>query len=304
MDYFGELFMGLELENVSKYYGDKLVLDNLNLKFDKPGVYGLLGTNGAGKTTAIRIILGILKKNEGRILWNNEKIFSNNKEFGYLPEERGLYPKVKVYSQLMYFAKLKGLTKRQAKSAIDYWVTKLDAKRYLNMTADQLSKGNQQKIQFIMSFIHDPNLIIMDEPFSGLDPINTQVLRDIIWELVSRGKYILMSAHIMSIIEEFASDIVILDEGKTVLQGNLQKIKNSYKSNEVQIICEQDIHDILSSRNLEFNEKDGIFNIKISDADEGNRLLEDVKKRGLIKFEFRKPSLNDIFIEKVGSGEE
>lgn len=296
--------MGLELENVSKYYGDKLVLDKLNLKFEKPGVYGLLGTNGAGKTTAIRIILGILKKNEGRILWNNKKIFSNNREFGYLPEERGLYPKVKVYSQLMYFAKLKGLTKNEAKVAIDYWVTKLDAKRYLNMTADQLSKGNQQKIQFIMSFIHNPNLIIMDEPFSGLDPINTQVLRNIIWELVSKGKYILMSAHIMSIIEEFASDIVILDEGKTVLQGNLQKIKNSYKSNEVQVICEQDIQDILNSYNSEYTEKDGVFNIKISDTDEGNRLLEDVKGRGLIKFEYRKPSLNDIFIEKIGIGED
>ena len=296
--------MGLELENVSKYYGDKLVLDKLNLKFDKPGVYGLLGTNGAGKTTAIRIILGILKKDEGRVLWNNQKIFSNKREFGYLPEERGLYPKIKVYRQLMYFAKLKGLSKSQANSSIEYWTKKLDVERYLNMTADQLSKGNQQKIQFIISFIHNPNLIIMDEPFSGLDPINTQALRNIILELISEGKYILMSAHQMSIIEEFASDIVILDEGKTVLQGNLQQIKNSYKSKEVQVICEQDIHDILSSYNANYTEKDGVFNIKINNYDEGNRLLEDVKGRGLIKFEFRKPSLNDIFIEKIESGEE
>ena len=167
--------MGIIVENVSKTYIDKKAVDNISFEFNKPGVFALLGTNGAGKTTTIRMILGIIKKDSGKITWNGKNVDRKSVNFGYLPEERGIYPKTKIVDQLVYFAKLKGMTKQEANKAVDYWLDRLKMTEYKNMTAEKLSKGNQQKIQFITAVMHNPELIVLDEPFSGLDPVNSDI---------------------------------------------------------------------------------------------------------------------------------
>ncbi len=299
--------MGLELTNVSKSFGSKKVVDNINLSLSKPGVFGLLGTNGAGKTTTIRMILGILKKDSGSILWNGEKVSRETVNFGYLPEERGIYPKTKVYDQLMYFAKLKGMPKDEADAEIKKWAKKLKVTEYLNMTAEKLSKGNQQKIQFMTAIIHEPELIVLDEPFSGLDPVNTEILKNIIIELVKKGKYIIMSAHQMATIEEFCSDILILNKGKTVLQGNLKTIKSKYNANRVVIETMDDIDKYITKLKLEIeNVVDNKYTIKIDNEDIAYKLLNNLVKDEVkvLKFEIMKPTLNDIFIECVGEKDE
>ena len=299
--------MGLELTNVSKSFGRKKVVDNINLSLSKPGVFGLLGTNGAGKTTTIRMILGILKKDSGSILWNGEKVSRETVNFGYLPEERGIYPKTKVYDQLMYFAKLKGMPKDEADAEIKKWAKKLKVTEYLNMTAEKLSKGNQQKIQFMTAIIHEPELIVLDEPFSGLDPVNTEILKNIIIELVKKGKYIIMSAHQMATIEEFCSDILILNKGKTVLQGNLKTIKSKYNANRVVIETMDDIDKYITKLKLEIeNVVDNKYTIKIDNEDIAYKLLNNLVKDEVkvLKFEIMKPTLNDIFIECVGEKDE
>ena len=201
--------MSLVLKNVSKTFAGKKVVDNVSLSLEKPGVYGLLGTNGAGKTTTIRMLLGIITKDSGEITWNGKQVNRKSVNFGYLPEERGVYPKTKIFDQLMYFAELKGMNKQDATIAINRWAKELKVEEYLNMPAEKLSKGNQQKIQFMTAVIHNPELVVLDEPFSGLDPVNTDILKNIIINLVRDGKYVIMSAHQMSTIEEFCSDILI-----------------------------------------------------------------------------------------------
>ncbi|MCI8345330.1 MAG: ATP-binding cassette domain-containing protein [Clostridia bacterium] len=295
--------MGLTIKNVNKSYGDKKVVDNISLEINKPGVYGLLGTNGAGKTTTIRMLLGILKKDSGEINWNGKEVKRKHVNFGYLPEERGVYPKVNVYTQLMYFAKLKGMKEEKADEAIKYWMKRLEVEEYMNMTAEKLSKGNQQKIQFITAVVHDPELIVLDEPFSGLDPVNTEIIRNVILELIKKGKYIIMSAHQMSVVEEFCSDVLILNKGKTVLQGNLKQIKDSYKANKLYISTKQDIKQYIKEQNLNiYLEKDNEYEIDIKEEEQGYKLFNVLAKNNVQveKFEIRKPSLHDIFIEKVG----
>lgn len=295
--------MGLTIKNVNKSYGDKKVVDNISLEINKPGVYGLLGTNGAGKTTTIRMLLGILKKDSGEINWNGKEVKRKHVNFGYLPEERGVYPKVNVYTQLMYFAKLKGMKEEKADEAIKYWMKRLEVEEYMNMTAEKLSKGNQQKIQFITAVVHDPELIVLDEPFSGLDPVNTEIIRNVILELIKKGKYIIMSAHQMSVVEEFCTDVLILNKGKTVLQGNLKQIKDSYKANKLYISTKQDIKQYVEEQNLNiYLEKDNEYEIDIKEEEQGYKLFDELAKNNVQveKFEIKKPSLHDIFIEKVG----
>lgn len=295
--------MGLIIKNVSKSYGDKKVVDNISLEISKPGVYGLLGTNGAGKTTTIRMLLGILKKDSGEITWNGKEVERKYVNFGYLPEERGVYPKVNIYTQLMYFAKLKGMQEKEADEAIKYWMKRLEVQEYMNMTAEKLSKGNQQKIQFITAVVHNPELVVLDEPFSGLDPVNTEIIRNVILELIEKGKYIIMSAHQMSVVEEFCTDILILNKGKTVLQGNLKQIKDTYKANKLYISTRQDIKEYISKLNMSiYLEKDNEYEININNEEQGYELFNMLAQNDIKvdKFEIRKPSLHDIFIEKVG----
>lgn len=295
--------MSLVLKNVSKTFVGKKAVDNVSLTLDKPGVFGLLGTNGAGKTTTIRMLLGIIKKDSGEITWNGKTVERKNVNFGYLPEERGVYPKTKIFDQLMYFAELKGMKKQETIDSINKWAKELKVEEYLQMPAEKLSKGNQQKIQFMTAVIHNPELVVLDEPFSGLDPVNTEILKNIIIDLVKNGKYVIMSAHQMSTIEEFCSDILILNKGKTVLQGNLKEIKNTYPANRVEIDVNQNIDEYIKKFNLiKENEKNNDYIIKIENETVTHSLLNELVKDGMEinKFEIKKPTLNDIFIEKVG----
>ena len=296
--------MGLKIQNVSKHFGEKIAVDNISFEMEKPGVFGLLGTNGAGKTTTIRMMLGILKKDSGEITWNGKQVERKNVNFGYLPEERGIYPKTKIYEQLLYFSELKGMKKQEACKEIDYWMSRLKVEEYKNMQAEKLSKGNQQKVQFITAILHNPELIVLDEPFSGLDPVNTELLKGVILELVEKGKYIIMSSHQMTSIEEFCSDVVIIDKGKTVLKGNLKQIKDTYPAKKLEISVKQDITSITNELGMKIEKNiDNNYEIKIENEEQAHTLMKNLVERGIQinKFELKKPSLNDIFIEKVGA---
>ena len=295
--------MGLKLQNVSKTFIGKKAVQDISFEVDKPGVFGLLGTNGAGKTTTIRMLLGIIKKDSGEITWNGKKVERKNVNFGYLPEERGVYPKTKIHDQLMYFAELKGMKKQEAEDAIRKWAKVLKVEEYIQMPAEKLSKGNQQKIQFMTSILHNPELIVLDEPFSGLDPVNSEILKNVIIDLVKEGKYIIMSSHQMASIEEFCSDILILNKGKTVLKGNLKDIKESYQANRLEISTNSNIENFIENSNMtiEFS-KNNDYSININSEESAHQLLQTLvnNKIEINKFEIKKPTLNDIFIEKVG----
>lgn len=296
--------MGLKLENVNKTYGSKKVVDNISFEMIKPGVFGLLGRNGAGKTTTIRMLLGILNKDSGLISWNNRTITRDNVNFGYLPEDRGIYQKAKIMDQLLYFSMLKGMKESDAKESIKKWAKILEVEEYLYMTAEKLSKGNQQKIQFMSVLTHNPELIILDEPFSGLDPINSEIIKKIIMGLIKDGKYIILSSHQMNIIEEFCTDILILDRGKTIIKGNLKEIKKSYGKNKLIIDCDKNIDKYLDEKYFKIISCiDNYYEIKFKDISKTYNLLEKLinDKIFINKFEIKEPSLNEIFIDKVGN---
>lgn len=310
--------MSLVVKNLVKSYGNKIVVNDLSFSLEKPGVYALLGTNGAGKTTSLRIILGMLSKDSGEITWNNAPLDTSRVNVGYLAEERGLYPKFSLLDQLLYFAKLKNIPKETALKRINHWAKRLDVFDYLYppktgkrapkpMLADQLSKGNQQKIQLMAALISDPELIVLDEPLSGLDPVNSDLFKDIIKEEIEKGKYLIMSSHQMHTIEEFCEDITILNKGNVVLQGNLNEIKKSYGRVNMMVKCEEDISHILDEFQFTVlsHTPDG-YQLKItSDAQAAaflNRLISE--NITVIRYELREPSLHEIFVEKVGEGHE
>lgn len=248
-------------------------------------------------------MLGIIKKDSGEITWKGKEVTRKNVNFGYLPEERGIYPKSKIMDQLVYFGKLKGMKKDEAIEKVKYWAKKLEVEQYLEMPAEKLSKGNQQKVQFIIAVMHNPELIILDEPFSGLDPVNAKILKDVILELVKMGKYIVMSSHQMTQIEEFCTDVVILNKGVTVLKGNLKEIKNSYPCNKLEISTKENIEDYIENVGLTVNfSKNNEYIIDINGEEKANELLKTLTLNNIkiMKYELKRPSLQDIFIEKVG----
>ena len=295
--------MGLKLQNVSKKFAEKQAVHNISFELSKPGVFGLLGTNGAGKTTTIRMLLGIIKKDSGEITWNGKKVERKHVNFGYLPEERGVYPKSKVQDQLLYFAELKGMNRKEAMESINKWAKILKVEEYLQMPAEKLSKGNHQKIQFMTAILHDPELIVLDEPFSGLDPVNAEIIKKLMIDLVAKGKYIIMSSHQMTSIEEFCTDILILNKGKTVLQGNLKEIKSTYPANRIEISTHENIDTYIQKFDMKIElQKDNDYLINIKNEEDAHNLLSELVSNKVVldKFEIKKPTLNDIFIEKVG----
>lgn len=295
--------MALTVTNLNKNYGENKVVDNLSFSIDKPGVFGLLGTNGAGKTTTIRMILGMINKDGGTVTWNGEKYTPNTVSTGYLAEERGIYAKFSIIDQLIYFGELKGMSKADAIKSINYWLERLEATEYKNKKADQLSKGNQQKIQFVAALISNPSLLILDEPLSGLDPVNTDLFKEVIKEQISKGKYIIMSSHQMNTIEEFCENLLILNKGKTILQGNLKEIKKGYGRNRLLVKCDEDIKHLIKECNIEIESENAEeINLMVKSQEEVNRLLKRITDENisLVKFELREPSLHEIFIEKVG----
>jgi ABC-2 type transport system ATP-binding protein len=308
--------MSFYVRNLSKTYGEKKVLENLNFEIAEPGVYALLGTNGAGKTTSLRMILGMLSKNSGEVLWKGRPLDPVMDNVGYLAEERGLYPKYSLLDQLLYFAKLRNVSKQTAMERIMYWSKRLAVDEYIfppkskgrhpvkPTRADQLSKGNQQKVQLMIALISDPDLIILDEPLSGLDPVNTDLFKNIIKEEIAKNKFLIMSSHQMPTIEEFCSDITILDRGKVVLQGNLNEIKKSYGRVNLFIKSDADISSHIISHDLIIVEKTpSEYHLKVRDEEQAMRFLTALisEKIPVVKFELREPSLHEIFIEKVGN---
>lgn len=311
--------MSLEVKELVKNYGEKRVVDHLSFELKEPGVYALLGTNGAGKTTSIRMILGMLSKDSGEVLWNDKPLDAMQLNVGYLAEERGLYPKYSLMDQLLYFAKLKGVSKEDAKKRIAYWAERLEVEEYLYppktktkkkekpKTADQLSKGNQQKIQLMSALISEPELLVLDEPLSGLDPVNTDLFKGIIREELGKGKYLIMSSHQMATIEEFCKDITILNRGKTVLQGDLNQIKKGYGRVNLFVKCDESFTDIIEKHNLTvLNETPDGVQIKVSGDEVAHAFLGDLLAAGkkVVKFELREPSLHEIFVEKAGENHE
>ncbi|SHO47403.1 ABC transporter ATP-binding protein [Anaerocolumna xylanovorans] len=306
--------MSLIVKNITKKYGDKVVVEDLSFSIEKPGVYALLGTNGAGKTTSLRIILGMLSKDKGEVLWKGNPLDTVNANVGYLAEERGLYPKYSLLDQLLYFAKLRNVPKKTAMSRIEYWSERLSVNEYLfppkvkgktvkANKADQLSKGNQQKLQLMAALISDPELIILDEPLSGLDPVNTELFKGIIREEIAKDKYLIMSSHQMPVIEEFCSDITILDKGKVVLSGNLNEVKKSYGRVNLFVKSDVEIASYIDSFGIEItNKTPGEYQLKVLGEEQAmaflTKLIQD--KIPIVKFELREPSLHEIFIEKVG----
>lgn len=308
--------MSLEVNHLLKKYGQKIVVNDLSFSMKEPGVYALLGTNGAGKTTTIRMILGMLAKDSGEVLWKGEELSSIESNVGYLAEERGLYPKVSLMDQLLYFAKLKEIPTNVAKERVKYLAERLEVEEYLypkkkkrsgSYKADQLSKGNQQKIQFMAALLSDPELLILDEPLSGLDPVNTDLFKSIIKEQIEKGKYLIMSSHQMATIEEFCSDITILNKGNAVLQGNLREIKKSYGRVNLYLKCDEDVDAEIQKYSLPIlNQTPEEYHIQVDGQAQATEFLNYLlsQNKSIVKYELREPSLHEIFIEKVGDTHE
>ena len=231
--------MRLELKNIEKSFGQKKVLKGVSFQAEPGKAFGLLGRNGAGKTTSIRILMDVFPADCGEVLIDGRKIDYRKVQIGYLPEERGLYPKKLIIDQLTYFAELKGMSRKAAVRAVDYWLKRLGMAEYRNKRLDTLSKGNQQKIQLVTALAHDPHIVILDEPFSGLDPVNAMLLKEVVKEQIAEGKVVLFSSHQMNYIEEFCDSIAILNDGKVALQGELREIKRNYVRDRLVVRTEQ-----------------------------------------------------------------
>ena len=296
----------LILEDVSKTFVEKKAVKGISFSLNKPGVFGLLGTNGAGKTTTIRMLLGIIKKDSGEITWNGKKVDRKSVNFGYLPEERGVYPKVKIYDQLMYFAELKGMKKQEADAAIKDWAKKLRVEEYMQMPAEKLSKGNQQKIQFISAVINEPKLLILDEPFTGLDPINVGLLKSAVKELQQKGCSIIFSSHQMEYIEDFCEQLIILVHGKAILNGSLDEIKENYAKKNVLIKGENiKVSDISKIKGVtSIDKKANEIVVHIENVDVAPKVFDCIKNANISKYVVADAPLNEIFIHYVGGKNE
>ena len=293
--------MILELKNIEKSFGEKKVLTGVSFKAEGGKAFGLLGRNGAGKTTSIRILMDVFPANSGEVLIDGQPIDYNKIGIGYLPEERGLYPKKIIIDQLTYFAELKGMSRKDAVKSIDYWLERLGMTEYRNKKLETLSKGNQQKIQLITALAHDPDIIILDEPFSGLDPVNAMLLKDVVKEQIAKGKIVLFSSHQMSYIEEFCDSIAILNNGVVALHGDLHDIKRDYPRDRLVVKTETPDAikaDFGSSCTVMEN---GDLMIRLGSPSEKKttmtRLVENYDIDEVKVFE---PSLNDIFVEYAG----
>lgn len=297
--------MKLELQGIRKSFSSKQVLNDISFSAESGKAFGLLGRNGAGKTTTIRILMDVFPADQGKILVDGAPIDYRKTGIGYLPEERGLYPKKKIFDQLLYFSLLKGMNRRDAAKSIDHWLKRLEMSQYSDKRLDTLSKGNQQKIQLITALAHDPQIVVLDEPFSGLDPVNAMLLEEVVKEEIAKGKIVLFSSHQMSYIEEFCDDIAILNQGSIAIQGNLRTIKHNYTRDKL-IVRSEASDAILSDLGCCCQRTDeGTLKIRLAspEAKQGmmRRLTETYDIDEIRVFE---PSLNDIFVEYAGEQEE
>ncbi|MGB4466255.1 MAG: ATP-binding cassette domain-containing protein [Eubacteriales bacterium] len=290
--------MKLELRNIDKSFGENKVLKNVSISAEGGKAFGLLGRNGAGKTTTIRILMDVFPADKGEVLLDEKPIDYDKVQFGYLPEERGLYPKKKIIDQLVYFAELKGVSHAKAVSAVDYWLDRLGMTEYRNKRLDTLSKGNQQKIQLIPAVAHDPQIVILDEPFSGLDPVNAMLLKDVVKEVIRKGKIVFLSSHQMNYIEEFCDSIAIINGGQVVLEGDLRDIKRNYPRNRlvVRSLQNEKIAREYKGR-FEWGENGEIIIILDTLEDKKRVMSELTETYDIDEIKVYEPSLNDIFVE-------
>ena len=295
--------MALKVENLRKTYGDVVAVDDLSFSMDSPGVFGLIGTNGAGKTTTIRMMLGLLSADAGTALWDGKPIRRETLSFGYMPEERGIYMKNRVAEQLTYFGMLKGMSRADAKASVARWLNRLGVSEYADKNAEKLSKGNQQKIQLIAAVVNDPILVVLDEPFSGLDPVNADLLREVIGEMVDAGKYVVMSSHQMAVVEEYCENLVLLHRGRAVLSGSLRGIKAGYGHTNLVVSGAGETDEIAQKLGLaKLRDRANETEYRVTGDEMAQSFLRQLVAAGKfpVKYEIREPSLNEIFIEKAG----
>ena len=302
--------MKLEVKNLKKTFSGKEVLHGISFSVESGRAMGLLGRNGAGKTTTIRILMDVFHASEGEILLDGKPFKPGKHQIGYLPEERGLYPKRKVIEQMVYLAMLRNVPKKKATVNAKKWLERLEVEQYENSLLETLSKGNQQKVQLASILVCDPEIVILDEPFSGLDPVNSQILQEVVRELIAQGKIVIFSSHQMSYVEEFCEDIVIINQGEVVLEGNLDEIKRSYGKNRLVLkdtdktveefsqYCKQQLSDVLT---VDGETKDAVI-VKLLEGKTRRNLMETLLANNIEieQFDTYKPSLNDIFVERVG----
>jgi ABC-2 type transport system ATP-binding protein len=299
--------LALELKHVTKRFGQFTAVDDLSLVIPEKEIFGFLGANGAGKTTTFRMILGLLDPSGGEISWEGKPLnYSTSHLVGYLPEERGLYPKLKVRDQIVYLARLRGMTKNEAQQELKFWLDRFRVPEYENKKVEELSKGNQQKIQFIAAVIHKPKLLILDEPFSGLDPVNVEQLKDAVLALKENGTTIVFSSHQMHHVEELCEHLCIMQKGKPVVHGALKEIKRAFGKKNLIIHGDfpleslKDFPGVVKAKPT----MEGIL-LQIEGESVAEAILQEIVGKGFIrKFALEEPSLNDIFIEKVGASYE
>lgn len=290
--------MVLELKNIEKYFGDNHVLKGVSFKAEGGKAFGLLGRNGAGKTTSIRILMDVFPANGGEVLFDGKPINYKKIRMGYLPEERGLYPKKIILDQLVYFAELNGMSKKDAVKSIDSWLERLGMSEYRNKKLDTLSKGNQQKIQLITALAHDPQIIILDEPFSGLDPVNAMLLKDVVKEQISKGKIVIFSSHQMNYIEEFCDSIAILNAGKVAICGDLHEIKRNYVRDRLCVRTECPEAILADFGDCCTKAENGELVIRLGSPDNKKETMQRlVSGYDVDEVRVFEPSLNDIFVE-------
>lgn len=303
--------MKLEVKDIRKSFGDKEILKGINFSVESGKALGLLGRNGAGKTTTIRILMDVFHANSGEMFLDGEKFNPRKVQIGYLPEERGLYPKRQILEQMVYLARLRGVSKQEAITNSEKWLEKMQVLQYKDKLLETLSKGNQQKVQLASTLVCDPDIVILDEPFSGLDPVNSQILQDVVRELISDGKIVIFSSHQMSYVEEFCEDVVIINHGEVVLSGNLMDIKREFGENQLVLsgvgMTADDTKQMVEKQLADCVEVTGISKedviVRLSNGVTRNQLLKrltEVDEFSVEHFETYKPSLNDIFVAKVG----
>ncbi|MBX9138270.1 MULTISPECIES: ABC transporter ATP-binding protein [unclassified Clostridium] len=302
--------MKLEIKNLRKSFSGNEVLHGISFSVESGKALGLLGQNGAGKTTTIRILMDIFKGDSGEILIDGKPFKPTNYQIGYLPEERGLYPKKKVTEQIVYLASLRGISKKEAKENTLKWLKRLGIEEYENRKLDTLSKGNQQKVQLAQTLVCNPEIVILDEPFSGLDPVNAQILKDVVNDLITDNKIVIFSSHQMSYVEEFCEDIAIINKGDIALSGNLKEIKkdfgrnriilsaNNYTLEELKEICESKFSNLV----IVYEVKKDFLVLELSKNSTKNELLKTIINSDIDieKFSIYEPSLTDIFVLKAG----
>lgn len=295
--------MSLKVSNVSKRFQQVTAVKDISFELETGKMLGFLGRNGAGKTTTFRMILGLTEPSEGEIHFNGHKInTSNYNEIGYLPEERGLHAKLKVVDELTYLATLKGMNKKDIKKAIDYWLDRFQITEHRDKKIESLSKGNQQKVQLLASMIHEPQLLILDEPFSGLDPVNVELLKKAVIDLNQQGTTIIFSSHRMEHIEELCDDVCILNRGQMVVQGPLQQVKRESGYQRVIVDADYDLQDLATLPGvleMKITPKGTLFMIENEQV--ANHIYQELQTRGFVRhFEILDPTIQEIFIEKVG----